>query len=298
MPARRLIAGIARSYQRFTEKVLAMHDLSSEMKSSYPKISIGLVVYNGVEHIRSALDSIARQSYRSIELIVVDGGSTDGTKNVLSEYADHISVLVSEPDKGIYDAMNKVCSLATGDWLIFLGCDDVLLDTLKNMPELMINPDAVYYGDVIVSSSGKIYGGVFSNYRLMRQNICHQALFYPRSVYKKYSYSLNYKWLADYVYNLQLLGDAIPFVYTGVVVSIFNDKGMSSQGDADFSRDQIKLMRATFGNTPVLIEALRRRKLVWVDKIVSAIRAMFKCLLPYSLRKYFQSLWRGMRKIF
>lgn len=273
-----------------------MHDMPNKIKSSYPKISIGLVVYNGVEHIRSALNSIARQSYRSIELIVVDGGSMDGTKNVLSEYADHISALVSEPDKGIYDAMNKVCTLATGDWLIFLGCDDVFLDTLKNMPELMINPDAVYYGDVIVSSSGKIYGGVFSKYRLMRQNICHQALFYPRSVYKKYSYSLDYKWLADYVYNLKLFGDAIPFVYAGVVVSIFNDKGVSSQGDADFSRDQIKLMRATFGDTYVLIGTLSRWKLGLKNKTASVISVVLKRLLPYSYWKYFQSLWRKMQK--
>ena len=128
-----------------------MHDLPSEMKNSPPKISVGLVVYNGVEHIRSALDSIVRQSYKNIELIVVDGGSTDGTLDVLHEYAEHISVLVSEPDKGIYDAMNKVCSLATGDWLIFLGCDDNLFDTLGNVAELMTDPDTVYHGDVIFS---------------------------------------------------------------------------------------------------------------------------------------------------
>lgn len=101
-------------------RVFAMHDLPSELKNSPPKISIGLVVYNGAEHIRCALDSIVRQSYKNIELIVVDGGSTDGTQDVLNEYAEHISVLVSEPDKGIYDAMNKVNSLATGDWLFFL----------------------------------------------------------------------------------------------------------------------------------------------------------------------------------
>ena len=274
-----------------------MQDVPSEVNNNFPRISIGLVVYNGIEHIRSALDSVVRQSYKNIELIVVDGGSKDGTKNVLDEYSEHITVLISEPDKGIYDAMNKVCSLATGDWLIFLGCDDVLLDTVCNMAVLMNDPASVYYGDVIFRSSGKIYGGEFSKYKLMRQNICHQALFYPRAVYSKYAYSQSYKWLADHVYNLKLMGDAIPFVYSGVVVSIFNDMGVSSRGDADFSRDQINLIRASFGNTYALIESLRRRIMWLPDKAASSIGVVMKCLLPYALWKYFQSMWRWFRKL-
>lgn len=265
-----------------------MHDLPSEMKNSTPKISIGLVVYNGAEHIRGALDSIVRQAYKNIELIVVDGDSKDGTQNILHEYAEHISVLVSEPDKGIYDAMNKVLSVATGDWLIFLGCDDVLLGTFDRIVPLLSRADTVYYGDVIKTSSGKIYGGKFSKYRLMRHNICHQALFYPRSVYKSYSYSLDYRWLADYVYNLKLLGDAVPFVYTGVVVSIYNDEGGSARGDADLTRDQLKLIRASFGNIYMLIEILRRLK----DKIIRLISMVMKYLLPYSYWKYCQTLRR------
>jgi len=268
------------------EKVMAMHDLSSEMKNSSPKISIGLVVYNGVEHIRRVLDSIVGQSYRNIELIVVDGDSKDGTQNVLNEYAQHISVMVSEPDKGIYDAMNKVCALATGDWLIFLGCDDVLVDTFSRIAVLLSRLDTVYYGDVIKCSSGKIYGGKFSKYRLMRYNICHQALFYPKSVYKRYSYSLDYRWLADYVYNLKLVSDAVPFVYAGVVVSIYNDEGGSASGDADFTRDQLKLIRASLGNTYALIEILRRLR---------ERQNPSKYLLPYSYWKYLQSWWRRMQ---
>jgi len=95
-----------------------MSDMLAEKNANSPKISIGIVVYNGIEYIRRALGSVVGQPYRNIELIVVDGGSTDGTLSVLNEYSKDISVLVSEPDKGIYDAMNKVCSLATGDWLI------------------------------------------------------------------------------------------------------------------------------------------------------------------------------------
>lgn len=250
------------------EKVLDIRDLSSDMKNIFSKISIGVVVYNGVEQIRSVLDSIVGQSYRNIELIVVDGDSKDGTQNVLNEYAQHISVLVCEPDKGLYDAMNKVCSLATGDWLIFLGCDDLLLDALGNIAEQMSDPDSVYYGDVVLRSSGNIYGGKFSKQRLARMNFCHQAVFYPRPVYKKYSYSLEYRWLADYAYNIKLVGVGIPFGYVAEVVSVFNDKGGSSLGDAEFEQKKLDLIRSSWGTTYVLLESLRRQKERLVNKAV------------------------------
>lgn len=229
------------------------------MSSNNPtKISVGVVVYNGIEHIRSVLDSIVGQSYRNIELIVVDGDSKDGTQNVLNEYAQHISVLVSEPDKGIYDAMNKICALATGDWLIFLGCDDELLDALGNIAEQMSDPACVYYGDVVLRSGGKIYGGKFSKHRLARMNFCHQAVFYPRSVYKKYFYSLEYRWLADYAYNINLVGVGISFGYVAEVVAVYNDKGGSSLGDAEFEKNKLALIRSSLGTAYALIEMVRR----------------------------------------
>ena len=248
--------------------VLAMHDLPGEIFSNHTKISVGIVVYNGIEHIRSALDSIVRQTYKNIELVVVDGGSEDGTQIVLNEYAQHISVLACEPDKGIYDAMNKVCSLATGDWLIFLGCDDVLLDALGSIAEQMSDPASVYYGNVVLRSSGNIYGGVFSKQRLAQMNFCHQAVFYPRSVYKKYSYSLEYRWLADYAYNIKLVGAGIPFGYVAEVVSVFNDKGGSSFGDAEFEKKKLDLIRSSLGTTYALNEILRRQKERLVNKAV------------------------------
>lgn len=234
-----------------------MHDLSSEVSNSHPKISIGVVVYNGIAHIRNALDSIVGQPYKNIELVVVDGGSSDGTQDVLKEYAEHISVLVSEPDKGIYDAMNKACSLASGDWLLFLGCDDVLLDGFSEAAEYLVRTDAVYYGDIILRSRNMVIGGEFSKYRLMNRNICHQTIFYPRAVYKKYSYSLDYKWLADYAYNIRLFAEGIPFVYMGKVVTLFNDKAGSSLGDPAFEKNKMKLIRESFGSGYWLMKLVR-----------------------------------------
>lgn len=269
-----------------------MQYIPRKEKIVLPKISIGLIVYNGFEHIRSALDSIVSQPYKNIELIVVDGGSTDGTLDVLHDYAEHISVLVSEPDKGIYDAMNKVCSLATGDWLIFLGCDDVLLNIICEVAASLNQPDSIYYGDVIFRSNDRVVGGKLSKLRLMKSNLCHQSVFYPMTVYKKYSYSLDYKWLADYAYNIRLFGDGIPFVYMGITVSIYNDKGGSSLGDAVFEKNKLRLIRESLGTAYALLEILSRL----VDKAARTIGSVMKQLLPYSCWKYWQSLWRRFRQ--
>lgn len=220
--------------------------------NNLPTISIGIVALNCAETIRLVLDSIVNQSYKNIELIIVDGCSTDGTLNVLNEYSEHISLLVSEKDNGIYDAMNKVCSLASGDWLIFLGCDDVLLDALTDIAKKLNKHEAVYYGDAILKSSGAVHAGKFSKLKLIQKNICHQSIFYPEAVYKNYSYSLDYPWLADYQYNIKLAGDGVPLIYTGVVVSIFNDKGGSSTGDARFEKDKFAIIRASFGSAYAL----------------------------------------------
>jgi glycosyltransferase involved in cell wall biosynthesis len=224
-----------------------------------PKISIGLVVYNGFSHIRLALDSIVNQSYANIELIVIDGGSSDGTLSILNEYSSKVSLFISERDEGIYDAMNKVRSLASGDWLIFVGCDDVLLDVIADIAPKLKLPGAVYYGDAILRSTGFVYGGKFSKYRLMQCNLCHQTVFYPKAVYKNYAYSLNYPFLADYDYNIRLVGDSIPFKYLGITVSIFNNKGASSSGDVEFEGDKLKIIRGSFGLTYATIKLLRNQ---------------------------------------
>ena len=270
-----------------------MNETLEGMSIADPKISIGIVVYNGVEHIGSALKSVADQSYKNIEVIVVDGGSTDGTLDILEEYSKCISVMISEPDKGIYDAMNKVCSLATGDWLIFLGCDDELLASLGDLTKLMTDPGTVYYGDVIFKSIGIIYGGRFSKIRLMRSNICHQAIFYPKPVYKNRAYNLQYKWWADYVYNLQLMGEGIPFVYMKAVVTLFNDKGGSIHGDSKVERQIFSILRSSFGTPYALLGLLLRS----IDKAFRALVSAVKYLLPDSVRKHLRPLWRIIRKI-
>lgn len=222
-----------------------------------PRITVCIVVYNGRQHISDALASVTNQSYSDLELIVVDGGSTDGTLEVLKEYAGKISKLVSEPDGGIYDAMNKACAIANGNWLLFLGCDDTLLGSLETIAQRLTNHSTVYYGNVVIRSTGRTYGGRFSRYRLMQSNICHQAIFYPRAIYKANSYTEKYRLLADYEYNLRLIGSGVKFEYMNIDVAIFNAAGASTAGDPDFEADKLSIIRRNFGSAWATLKRLR-----------------------------------------
>ena len=161
------------------------------------KISIITVVYNNKETIRSAVDSVLNQNYDSIEYIVIDGGSTDGTVDIVKEYQDKISVFISEPDEGIYDAMNKGIALATGNVIGILNSDDFYIDefviekVVKEFEEK--NVDSVYADLVYVEpknlnktvryyDSGNFNPSKFS-YGWMP---AHPTFFVKRKVYEKY----------------------------------------------------------------------------------------------------------------
>ena len=104
------------------------------------KVSIITVVYNDVKNIRSTIESYLSQSYDNKEYIIIDGGSNDGTMDIVNLYRDRIDVVVSEPDKGIYDAMNKGIKRATGNWIGILNSGDTFVstDTLKTVFSLSL----------------------------------------------------------------------------------------------------------------------------------------------------------------
>ena len=120
-----------------------------------PLVSIITVVYNNVKYIQDALESVISQNYLTIEHIVIDGGSSDGTIEVIEKYRDNISVFLSEPDDGIYDAMNKGIALATGDIVGILNSDDFYIDefviekVIKEFDEIGV--DSVYADLVFVN---------------------------------------------------------------------------------------------------------------------------------------------------
>lgn len=211
------------------------------------KVTVVTVVYNGAEYIERAIDSVAGQSYPNIEYIIVDGGSTDGTLDILERRKADITRYISEPDKGIYDAMNKGIALATGDWIYFLGCDDFLYPEFSEMCPRLKDSSTVYYGNVF--HKGKVLNGEFNSYMLAKYPILHQAVFYPRMAMERYKYNLRYKVAADHYITIQCWHDKdIKFQYEDICVARYMEAGFSAvTRDEAFEKDRLKIVYENFG---------------------------------------------------
>ncbi|UKT63250.1 glycosyltransferase family 2 protein [Pedobacter mucosus] len=218
------------------------------MSRKEPKISILIVVYNAVEHLEQSLLSVIKQAYSNVELIVIDGNSTDGTVDIIRRYSDKIGYWVSEPDNGIYDAMNKAVDKATGDWIYFLGAGDILLNVLDKVIDNFKDVNTVYYGDVYRTDLLKVFNGRFSMFRSARMSICHQAIFYPNEAIKKHKFNTKYKVQADHNLNMVIQGDlAYKFEYFSAVVCIYEGGGFSAvTRDEDFFRDRLNIVRQNY----------------------------------------------------
>jgi glycosyltransferase involved in cell wall biosynthesis len=213
-----------------------------------PLISIIIVVLNGKKDIQKAIQSVVEQSYHNIEFIVIDGGSTDGTLEILSKYNDQIDFWISEKDSGIYDAMNKALQFSNGEWILFLGADDVLVNCLEEVTKHFTNSNYIYYGDVYWKGFHELYAGEFSAWKITQSNICQQAIFYPRDVFKYYQFNPRYKVCADHYLNLQCYSDnRFNFSYLPIMIAIYSNEGFST-GNTDkiFAKDVRALVKERF----------------------------------------------------
>jgi putative colanic acid biosynthesis glycosyltransferase len=174
-----------------------------------PTISIVTVVYNGEKFLEKTIQSVLSQTYKNIEYIIIDGGSTDGTLDIIKRYEDKIDYWVSEVDKGIYDAMNKGALVASGDFINYLNADDRFNNdtTLENIVKNIDTLDSVYYTRASVISEKVCWlypeKKVIDYQKWLKLNLPnHQTMFFPKSFYKKYFYDLRLKIGADDDYKL------------------------------------------------------------------------------------------------
>ena len=189
-----------------------------------PLISIITVSFNAVKTIEQTILSVVNQTYPNIEYVIIDGGSTDGTVDIIKKYEDKIAYWVSKPDKGIYDAMNKGIEKAKGDYLFFLGADDTLFDDILCKVSVFLKKRDIVYGNIYLTYKKKVYNGKFNSFRLIFGNIPHQGIFYNKRIFKKYRYDLTYKYLADYYLNLLCWKDkTIYFKYIPLIITNYND---------------------------------------------------------------------------
>lgn len=203
-------------------------------KKSYnekPLISIITVVYNGEKFLEETILSTLNQSYDNVEYIIIDGGSTDGTLDIIRKYENVVDYWVSEKDFGIYDAMNKGINVATGDWINFMNAGDKLFDinTIKNIiPSL--NVDLIYGNHALYKEQSNEYNIVDVSTYSDKRNIpfCHQSLFVKAKLLKKNLFNIKYKIAADYDQYLRLKNLDTKILYLPMTISLYLDGGLSS----------------------------------------------------------------------
>lgn len=181
-------------------------------KESYthkPLMSILTVVYNGETCLEETIQSVVNQTYDNIEYIIIDGGSTDGTLQIIKKYENQIDYWVSEQDHGIYDAMNKGVRLITGDFVNFLNADDVIYanDAISNIVNHIKHTDNIYFNraQVVSDTVSWIYPSMDTTdvKKWLKWNLPnHQTMFFPKCFYKKHLYDTRLKITADDDYKL------------------------------------------------------------------------------------------------
>lgn len=204
-------------------------------------ISIIIPTYNSAKTIKRCLDSIVAQTYKDYEVLVMDGVSKDDTILLAKSYNDPRIRIYSEPDKGIYDAMNKGILKSKGEWLYFLGSDDYLYapDVLEKVSAELDPKYKIVYGDVDATCLMPENMGEW-RLEMIDYNRCHQAIFYHRSLFEKYGlYNTTYRLYADYMYNINCFWVyKVRTKYVNVVVAHYSDGGASSTGnDPQFYKD-------------------------------------------------------------
>ena len=199
-------------------------------------LSIITINYNNNAGLIKTMQSIIGQSWKQFEYVVIDGGSSDGSKETIEQYADHISYRVSEKDKGIYNAMNKGILAAKGKYVLFLNSGDIFHDTdvLQNcLPGLAEQTDFVY-GNTIFDKNGK---QAFVNYPdklsfsfFLSDSLCHQSTFIKRSLFDNSLYNEEFKIISDWeFFVLKICRENKTYQHIPVTVSIFDVSGASAQ---------------------------------------------------------------------
>lgn len=229
-----------------------------------PIISVISVCYNCENYIEKTILSLFNQSFKQYEYIIIDGGSTDKTLDIIKKLSRHFDKIdiISEPDRGIYDAMNKGVSRATGKYIYFLNIGDEFADefVLEKVLPFLKRDVAIYYGDIIWGNELRHSCGkaTIGNLIYREQMICHQAIFAPTEAYRKYPFDLNYNICADRDWILHSIKEGVPCIYMkNVVVAKYDLEGVSSNQDK-FGVDSLRVTQKYGGLLAVVFVKCKR----------------------------------------
>jgi glycosyltransferase involved in cell wall biosynthesis len=203
------------------------------------RFSIITINYNNLEGLKKTFNSVIGQTFRGLQYIIIDGGSTDGSREFIANNCHNIDFWLSEPDDGIYHAMNKGINLANGNFCLFLNSGDVLYDkeTLRNCNEEikkygnLRSKNCIFIGSTQNEQTKLVFSPprVFSLFHFYHDSIPHQGEFIPLELLKNSPYSMNYKSISDWSKNIEFLLDGVQFVTFKApkIISITENEGIS-----------------------------------------------------------------------
>ncbi|MFT4304766.1 MAG: glycosyltransferase family 2 protein [Candidatus Woesearchaeota archaeon] len=214
------------------------------------KISIITVVFNNKKGLERTIKSVINQTYKCYEFIIIDGGSTDGTLDVIKKYSKHITTWVSEKDKGIYDAMNKGIKFAKGEYVYFLNsgdffCNDSVLDKVYNI--ITKYKYDLYCGNVRVlyDKFDRIMTGSLQSLK-KGQIPPHQATFAKSSYLKKNLFDIRYKSSGDLDFYCKAYKNNLSFHFFNIIVAYMPSGGMSSNKNISY-KESYQVIKKYFG---------------------------------------------------
>lgn len=255
------------------------------------KISVVTVCYNAVNDIEKTMLSVVNQTYNNIEYIVIDGVSSDGTIDIIKKYSNKIASFISEPDKGIYDAMNKGIKMATGDYVNFMNAGDVFYDNkvIERIIPLFDVSKSVEFGDISIFKESQMYiskANIDNLYKGKKfsMGFNHQASFVKTEVAKMYLFDLKYKYAADYNMMTLLYKNGHEFHYLNTPIAQYDLTGASSL--LHVKEHRLECLNILSPNT--LIKNRIIAQLEWWKVVTkSYIVKLFRKLSPSILDSYY-----------
>ena len=202
-----------------------------------PKLSVITVVYNNAKHIERTMLSVLNQRFKNIEYLIIDGGSNDGTLQIIEKYKNRITKLISEPDKGIYHAMNKGLALAEGEYVLFMNSGDEIYaeNTVEQVFASAPSAD-IYYGETeMFNENGESLGQrrhrtpKHFNWQSFKygMSVSHQAIYVKRRLTQPYD--LSYKYSADIDWIIKIAKKSSNIVNTHFYLAKYLAGGVSKK---------------------------------------------------------------------
>lgn len=224
-----------------------------------PKFSVITVCYNAQATLEDTIQSVIAQTYHHVEYIIVDGASKDRTLSIINRYRDRITTVVSEPDKGLYDAMNKGLRLATGDYVCFLNAgdsfheDDTLQQMVHTLRELTELPDVLYGETALVDAEGhfvrmrRLQAPEHLTWHSFRQGmlVCHQAFFAKRTLAEPYD--LCYRFSADFDWCIRIMKKSKVLHNTHLTLIDYLEEGMTTRNHKASLHERFRIMAKHYG---------------------------------------------------